>query len=258
MKFEEIIEKDFDESIKARNILTKKESFVVGNTNNYEMGVYLSNYANCLLNRQLDIFDDTIFLLDNERIQSACIISRGMIETYAFARLLGTKIAKILTDTQGDKSIEESLKIILDFTNSSRFKVSEQKKVDKGIFNLDDYTFTEQAKNRMINFLAGSEHVMDALRSLYKDEMEQTESKESQFELTYDILSEWVHPSQTSIFHYYTPETHSIPTSQGTMHLHDNAKASCARALHFITDCKNVHEWLIELADEMNKRSNKL
>ena len=257
MKFNEIIEKNLSESKEARKILTKKESIVVGNKKNDKMGLYLSNYANCLLNRQIDIFDDTLFLLSNNRIQSACIISRGMIETYAFAKLLATKITKILTEKQGKKSVEESLKIILDFTNSSRFKVTEQKKVDKGIFDLNDYKFTEQAKDRMINFLASSEHVMNALRSLYQEEIKHTKGKESQFEFTYDVLSEWVHPSQTSVFHYYTPETHNVPTSQGTVHLYDNAKAACAKSLHFITDCKNIYEWLIELADEINKRASK-
>ncbi|MEJ6654684.1 MAG: DUF5677 domain-containing protein [Pseudomonas sp.] len=252
--FKEAIEKSLKEAKTAREELRHRPGFVVGNLGSSDKGLHLSNYANCLLNRQLDIFDDSIFLLENDRVPSACTISRGMIETYAFSKLLSKNIAKILSAKSGEESVEDSLKVIVNFTNSSRLKESEQKKISKGIYDPKDYVFTEEAKHRFENMLAGSEHVMNALRDLYKDEITHTKGKESQFEITYDSLSEWVHPSQTSIFHNYVPDTHNIPTSIGILHLYDGARMSCARALHFIVDSKNIYDWTIELADEITRR----
>ncbi|MBR9902716.1 MAG: hypothetical protein GYB15_02010 [Gammaproteobacteria bacterium] len=249
-----IVEESLNEAKSARNQLSHKPGIIVGNLNPQNKGLYLSNYANCLLNRQIDIFDDTIFLVENNRIPAACAISRGMIETYAFSKLLSKKIAKVLNNKTGVESVDASLQLVMDFTNSSRFKESEQKKISKGIFDPNDYMFTEEAKYRFENMLAGSEHVMNALRDLYEDELKHTSEKESQFEITYDILSEWVHPSQTSVFHNYVPETHNVPTSMGDVHLYDAAKMSCARALHFIVDSMNVYNWTIELSDEITRR----
>lgn len=253
--FNEIIEEKLKEAKLARSKLVKKPGITVGNKNSPNNGLYLSNYADCLLNRQIDIFDDSILLMEIGRIPSACIISRGMIETYAYSKLLSKKIAKALKNRTGNESVEEALKLIMDFTNSSRLKETEQKKIQNGIFDPSNYMFTEQARHRFENMLAGSEHVMNALRDLYKDELEHTKEKESQFELVYDALSEWVHPSQTSIFHNYVPETHHIPTSLGVLHLHDGAKMACVRALHFITDSMNIYSWTIELANEITRRS---
>lgn len=178
-----------------------------------------------------------------------------MIETHAFARLMNKEIENILNSHQGFEGVEKSIDMLLSFINSSRFKVSEQKKIRDGVFDPDDYMFTEQAKYRFENMLAGSKHVMDALRDLYKDELKETGMKESQFEQLYDILSEWVHPSQTSIYHYYVPETHNVPTSVGDIHMNDSASLHCARALHFIMDTKRQHQWSYQLAQEIDRRS---
>lgn len=255
--FSEITKKILQEAKLARKKVHHKPGIAVGKAAISDNGVYLSNYAGCLLNRQIDIFDDTILLLKNNRIPAACTISRGMIETYAFAKLLSKKIATILTDKPGETGVQEALNLVVSFTNSSRIKETEQKKVSKGIINIDDYSFTEQARHRLENMLAGSEHVLNALRDLYKDEMKQTKEKESNTENLYDALSEWVHPSQTSVFHNYVPDTHQIHTSVGFIHLHDGARLSCARALHFITDSKNIYDWTLRLANEITCRSQR-
>lgn len=237
--------------------MTKKPTSFIGIESPADYGLYLKNYANCLLNRQIDIFDDSIFLLDHKRIPSACAVSRGMIETYAFSKLLSHKIAKILTSKKGEESSRACIELILAFTNSSRAKQSEQEKLKNGSFKLGDYHFTDQAKTRMENMLASSEHVMNALRALYKEELDHTKATESGFEQAYDILSEWVHPSQTSIFHNYVKETHVIPTSFGNINFFDSALSSCIRALHFITDSVNIYNWTNELADELSARCSK-
>lgn len=253
----EYAEQSLKEAKAARSKITKKPTTFIGIESPEDYGLYLKNYANCLLNRQIDIFDDSVFLLKHKKIPSACTVSRGMIETYAFSKLLSHKIAKILTNKKDKESTEACIELILAFTNSSRAKQNEQEKLKNGTFKLEDYHFTNQAKNRMENMLASSEHVMNALRALYKEELDHTKAAESGFEQAYDILSEWVHPSQTSIFHNYVEETHIIPTSFGNIHFLDSAIASCVRALHFITDSMNIYNWTNKLADELSVRCNK-
>ena len=252
--FKEIIEQSLNEAKAARDELIKINGVTVGKMNNPARGLYLTNYANLLMNRQIDIFDDGLYLLEKKRYQAACIISRGMIETHAFSRLLNKKVEKILNNQSGHESVDQAIDVILSFINSSRFKQSEQKKIQNNVFDPNDYMFTEEAKHRFKNLLAVSQHVMNALRDLYEDEMKQTNQKESDFELTYDILSEYVHPSQTSIYHYYTPDTHLVPTSVGNIHAYESAQMQCARALHFIVDAKNQLDWSLQLANEMTKR----
>lgn len=252
--FKDIIEESLVEAKIARSKLTKEVGIVVANLIEPEQGLYLLNYANCLLNRQIDIFDDCIFLLENDRLQSAFALSRGLIETHAFARLLNNKIEKILLNQGGIDSVDKAIDTVLKFTNSSRIKKSEEEKIQKGVYDPNDYFFTEQTKFRFENHLSVSQHVMNALRDLYADELEQTQHKESMFEMAYDILSEYVHPSQTSIYNYYTPETYFVPTSVGNVHVHEAGKLQCARALSFIIEAKNLYSWSSQLAEEMTRR----
>ncbi|MES1934633.1 hypothetical protein T35B1_18613 [Salinisphaera shabanensis T35B1] len=179
-----------------------------------------------------------------------------MIETYAFGNYLYSKLHDLLLRDESASANEAGLELILKFTNSSRYKANEQAKLKKGTFALNDYSFTPQAIERMTMGLAGSEHVMNALRKLYQDERAHLSSDESRFELTYDILSEWVHPSQTSVFHQYVEETHEIRTSVGRIGLFDSATFQCAVAIHFITDANNQYQWAMQLADEMERRAS--
>jgi Family of unknown function (DUF5677) len=245
-----------DESKRVRALLSKRDGVLVERQPNPPAGAYLENYSRCLLNRQIDIFDDTVLLLENGRIPSACVISRAMIETFAFAKQLANSISIILDSKSGTESVNTCIDLTLKYTNSSRFKETEQKKVSKSIFALNDYQFTTQARVRMENSLATSEHVMNALRSLYKEEMEHTGRNESQYELVYDALSEWVHPSQTSVFHNNVPETHGIPTSVGVTQLYDVACLQCVRALHFLTNSEKIHCNIVGLANEITQRAN--
>lgn len=252
--FNKEFEKRLGAAKKAREKLSHKPGVLVGSLVSYQKGLFLSNYANCLLNRQIDVFDDAILLLENDRIPAACTISRGMIETHAFAKLLSKNVANVLNTKSGKESVEESLAIVEGFLNSSRIKESEQKKISKGVYDPGEYQFTEQAKYRFENLLATSQHVMNALRNLYKEEMKFTGGKESHIEMTYDLLSEWVHPSQTSIFHNYVSDTHNVPTSLEHINIFDNAKLQCATALLFLADGMAVYDFLGALADEISKR----
>ncbi|HHZ3220618.1 TPA: hypothetical protein ACWCGA_000001, partial [Escherichia coli] len=141
--YKELIEQRLNEAKAARAALSKINGVIVEKTHNPDRGLYLVNYANLLMNRQIDIFDDALLLLENERYQSACIVSRGMIETHAFSRLLNKKVEKILTTQNGHASVDNAIEVILNFTNSSRFKKSEQEKIQKEVFDPNDYMFTE-------------------------------------------------------------------------------------------------------------------
>lgn len=251
--YKEFFDETLAKSKLTRTELVQKPGILMGDF--ADKGSYLINYANCLLNREIDIFDDAVFLLENNRIASACVISRGMIETYAFSKILSKRVAKALNEKKGLDSVETSLEIIDNFVNSSRFKQSEQKKIKDGVYDPNDYYFTDQAKNRFEKMLASSEHVMKALRDLYEDEIKFSEKKESSNEIIYDALSEWVHPSQTSIFHNYVPEAQYVPTSKGIVHIYDGAKFLCAGALDLINDSMNIYNWTLELADEISRRS---
>ncbi|MEP5231177.1 MAG: hypothetical protein ABJQ78_07065 [Alloalcanivorax sp.] len=245
-----------DEAKAARSLLSKTKPILVGNVESAPASLYLRNYAGCILNRHIDIYDDTIFLLENDRYQAACTVSRAMIETYAFGKYLYSKLHDALVKDESVAANEAVLELILKFINSSRYKVGEQEKLKKGTFSLEDYSFTPQAIERMSMGLAGSEHVMNALRKLYKEEKAHLSSDESRFEQTYDILSEWVHPSQTSVFHHYVEETHQIPTSVGFVNLFDSAALQCALAIHFIADAENQYECAMRIADEMERRAS--
>ncbi|RAN43060.1 hypothetical protein RB25_24555 [Herbaspirillum rubrisubalbicans] len=67
------------------------------------------------MNRQVDIYDDAILILNGGRLSSACIVCRGMIETYAIAKIIGEKIFKILSEKDGAKSLDECDKVLLNF-----------------------------------------------------------------------------------------------------------------------------------------------
>lgn len=239
----------------GRAALSKVKPVLVGKSALAPASAYLRSFAGCILNRHIDVYDDAILLLNNERYQAACMVGRAMIETYAFAGYFYGKLSKLLCSEDCHSVTEDALDLILKFTNSSRYKVGEQERLSKGVFSLDDYSFTAQAIERMSMGLAGSEHVMNALRELYKAEKKHLSSVESPTELTYDILSEWVHPSQTSLFHHYVEETHDIPTSVGNVKFFDHAILQCATAIRFIAGAGDHCRWAMELADEMDRRA---
>lgn len=201
----------------------------------------------------LDIFDDTIFLLDNNKIQSACTICRAMIETHAFLIFTIDKLSKLME--KNNTTREELIISLLESINSSRAKVDEQKRFKKGKLKLEKYQFTEQAQNRIKNAEAINTNVMDALRNLYKQQVEAGITSdipsEASAEQVYNLLSEWVHPSQTSLFTNYVEETHTITCSLGLIDVFEHAEFLCAQALYYICYFGKNYNVILKLSNDL-------
>ena len=251
----QLTQRRLDESQSARNLLTKVPVRARRNEQYVEPGDFFANYAGALLNRQIDVFDDAMLLVGNDRVGSACVVSRGMIEAYALAQFAVEEVTRAFENAPSGSKVEKALDITLKFTNSSRFKKSEQEKLKNGVFKLEDYKFTEEAKERMLAELGNNVHVLNALRYLYAREKEETQLNESKHELVYDALSEWVHPSQTSVWLTYATSAQAIETSLGTITLRDAAMNYCSLALHFITASNQIFQHMLEVANVINAAS---
>jgi len=245
----ELTEIRLERSRAARALLEKINVRSLRNEQSPSAGDFFANLAAGLLNRQVDIFDDAMFLIDNNRIGSACVISRGMIEAYALAHFAVEEVTRAFAAAPEGSRAETAVEMTLKFTNSSRFKKSEQEKLKKGIFKLQDYKFTVEAQQRMLAELGNSVHVHNALRYLYQRQKEETQAKESTHELVYDALSEWVHPSQTSVWLAYAQDAQIVETSLGKITHWEAAMNYCTEALSFITATKDIYLHMLRVAD---------
>jgi hypothetical protein len=241
---DEIFRKMADESLaaseKARQRLTKKEVVYYG-TRPSTAGLLFINYANMVNNRVIDLYDDTVFLLNNGRIPAACVIARCLMETHAVGLLACRDLERSLKNNGLDGAGE----VVLRFINSSRFKQEEQDKLKEGKFSLEDLHFTEEAKARMLQESAVSVHVMKAMRYLFELDMKETGNKESGLEIFYSTLCEWTHPSQTSLFHNYAPAAQKIQSRYGTVSLLEAARFSAVNGLRLIQSSENLYELMI-------------
>ena len=232
-----------------KNMITK-QCIIVSNLDNPKVKDYLINFTNCCYNRMLDIFDDTIYLLDKKRIPSACTISRAMIETHSFLVLTIDNVNKILEKKETNRV--EIINTILKSINSSKFKYDDQTKVKNKIIKIEDYNFTPSAQERMLNEESVKTHVNDALKHLYKLEIENgrtTEIKtEAHSEHLYNLLSEWGHPSQISLFTNYANDTHKISCSLGIVDILDLAEYLCIQALDYIDMLEKNYKIILNLA----------
>lgn len=246
-------EKLLSNSKNERKKLVKKDCVIVSSLEKPKVKDYLINFTNCCYNRMLDIFDDTIFLLDNNKIQSACTISRAMIETHAFLIFTIDKLNKLMQKKNVTR--EELIISLLESINSSRVKVDEQKRFKKGEFKLENYQFTEQAQNRIKNAEAINTNVMDALRNLYKQQIKAGTTSdiptEASAEQVYNLLSEWVHPSQTSLFTNYVEETHIVSCRLGKINVFEHAKFLCAQALYYICYLEKNYNVILKLSNDL-------
>lgn len=229
--FNESTDRVMKESSAVRKTMSKRPVAFLGVLPTGIERDYAKNFSSMINNRCMDIFDDAKLLITNQRLSSACVIARGMIETYAFGKGALEAVAATLA-AKGSSAAEASMIKII---NSSFYKVKEQKSFKAGKFDLKDYHFTEEAKRRIANSEADIVKISEQLQNMFKDEMKVTGRKESRLEMTYDALCEWTHPSQTSLFHAYCPDTHAVPTSLGNVNFWDAARNHCVNGLHFIT-----------------------
>jgi hypothetical protein len=241
-------ETSLEASRAARSKLKKREVVYYGKKPN-TAGLLFINYASMVLNRNIDLFDDVMFMLNAKRMSSGCILSRCVMETHAVGMYALVELDKHVQKHGASGAGEK----VLRFINSSRFKVEEQKSLKDGKFTVDDYHFTEEAKARMEKETAQSVHVLNAMRLLFGFEMEQTGQKESSFEITYNGLSEWVHPSQTSLLHRYAIETQRIETSLGAISLDARMKFECAEGVKLIQQCAYLHQDMMKLGVKLHE-----
>lgn len=244
----EFAENALQESKEARATLSVVETRFLGEEGVSDPGLHFSNYADMVWSRIITLFDDCVLLLDNDRISAACVLARCILETYA----VGDFAAHEVVRTFNDGGLKKASATVLGYVNSSRFKVEEQKRLKAGKFKEDDYHFTAQALKRMKGEEAVSKHILNAMRHLFAREMAITGAKESRFELVYDQLSEWTHPSQTSLFHAFTPRAWLTETSVGKISVWDAARAACAHGMHCITALPDLHDRMNDVARQLS------
>jgi hypothetical protein len=236
-----------DEAAQARKPLVKENVRFLGRDPNANAGDYFANYGRMIKNRMLDLYDDCILLLDNNRVPSACDISRCMMETHAVGAFFCNEVESALQKS----GIGGVQKVILRFINSSRMKVDEQKRLKKGVFKAMDFQFTNEARYRMENELAASSHIADSMKYFFERNKEVTNSTESPYQLVYAGLCEWTHPSQTSLFHAYTKDAQAVKTSLGTINILDGARLACAQGMSFITATEGHFQHMLEAAEHL-------
>lgn len=223
------ITKALAEANVARRSLRREPVYFLGNRATGPKD-YVGNFGAMILNRSIDNFDDALFLLNARRFPAACVIARGLVETVAFGVYTLTKINEEFAASGAQAATEVAIR----HTNSSFFKSKEQVSLKKGVFALEDYQFTDQAKARMLAEDAATVRVSKALDFMFKGERAHTGAKESKVELMYDALCEWTHPSQMSLFTYYAEGAEMTPTSSGPIHIKQAAKLQCVMGLKLI------------------------
>jgi hypothetical protein len=105
----------------------------------------------------------------------------------------------------------------------------------------------------MLQEAAQSIHVLNAMRFLFALELEQSGLKEISYELTYNALSEWVPPSQTSLLHKYAVATHHVETSLGTVSLDERLRYECAGGLRLIQFSGNRHADMVAFGRKLHE-----
>jgi hypothetical protein len=105
----------------------------------------------------------------------------------------------------------------------------------------------------MLQEAAQSIHVLNAMRFLFALELEQSGLKEISYELTYNALSEWVPPSQTSLLHKYAVATHHVETSLGAVSLDERLRYECAGGLRLIQFSGNRHADMVAFGRKLHE-----
>ncbi|MEG3088723.1 DUF5677 domain-containing protein [Sphingomonas sp. PB4P5] len=236
------------EAAAARVNLQVADVLFLGAMGVADPGRHFANYANMIFNRIVSLYDDCELLLKNQRIPAACVLARCILETYAVGEFALSEVVKGFNNG----GLKKAGETVLAYVNSSRIKVEEQKRLKDGVFSADDYFFTPEAVARMQNEEAVSKHILNAMRNLFKREMTTSSRKESMFEMIYEQLSEWTHPSQTSLFHAFAEDTWLVETRAGKISIWDGARGACGQAMHFITAAPDLRDRMTEAAKELS------
>lgn len=244
----EATEKSLAVSANARAKLQLADVQFLGAMGVADPGRHFSNYANMIFNRVVTLYDDCDLLLSRGRTSAACVMARCIVETYAVGEFAAHEVVKGFNNG----GLQKAGETVLAYVNSSRIKAEEQKRFKAGTFSPDDYHFTPDALARMQNEEAVSKHILNAMRHLFKQEMNVSSRKESAFELLYEQLSEWTHPSQTSLFHAFAQDTWLVETSIGKISIWDGARGACGKAMHFITAVSDLRDRMTEVAQDLS------
>lgn len=232
---------------KARSAQQIKKERYSGPSGKLDGGTIYLNYSRTISNRMLSLYDDCVLLLREERIATGCIVARCILETFAVGHFAHSEVTKAYEAI----GVDAAITVALEYVNSSRIKVEEQKRLKNNKFSAKDYYFTKQALGRMQKEEAASKHIMNALRYLFRLEMDRTKQPESQLEFVYEALSEWTHPSQTSLMHAFTPETWDVPTSVGPLSIWDAAISRCSHALFCVAGLPELLKQMEGLANQL-------
>lgn len=232
---------------KARSAQQINQERYSGPSGRQYAGIVYLNYSRTISNRMLSLYDDCVLLLRDERTASGCVIARCILETFAVGHFAHFEVTKAYESDGADAAH----RVVLEYVNSSRIKVEEQKRLKKNKFSAKDYHFTKQALDRMQKEEAAAKHIMNALRHLFRLEMDGTKQPESQLEFVYEVLSEWTHPSQTSLMHAFTRETWNVPTSVGPISIWDAAISGCSHALFCIAGLPELLTRMEGLANQL-------
>lgn len=234
----------------ARAGMTKRLGRAYGRAAPGSAGQLFANFGRTVNNRVIDLFDDAVLLVDADRAASACILARCLMETHAVGMYALNEVTKA---AEGD-DFDRIGKKVLAFVNSSRIKVDEQKSLKGGEYSLNDYYFTDEARERMLAEAAQGVHVLNAMRYMFEVEIKLTGHQESGNELTYRGLSEWVHPSQTSLLHHYVEDAQGVETSIGKVCMKDSRRRLCVSALALIQNTPSVCSAIEEVSDILHRR----
>jgi hypothetical protein len=160
--------------------------------------------------RCVELFDDCLNLLEKDRIPASATLARALIETIGFLALLRSEVMVTLPLDR-----EAFGTNVWKMANSSDFKWRMQKYEQPR----EGEIYTEEAMARFDmpreRAVRPAAEAVAGLQSFLKAEI--SEGAAEIVFTTYSVLSEWSHPSQTSLMHAYTNLGAAVPSSLGML-----------------------------------------
>ncbi|WP_048708965.1 DUF5677 domain-containing protein [Microvirga massiliensis] len=170
------------------------------------------------LSRAVDLFDDCIILLENERLTSSLIIARAFFEQAAYT----TYILDRAEELSGDLDALEAVLVDLDNSSEQRRRLFAEDP-DPNQAHTEAAVAKYGQKTPAISTAELIKSLQRALTKLGDDE--------GKARLMYSTLSEWSHPTLFSVVHAYTKGVPDTPTSIGMISAAEARRAYIAWAL---------------------------